>query len=159
MEENLKNEVADQIVNLNKQKQVFWWQKSEISLNCSSFLHYYITKMHCIYHTVVITAALLKNEIYIYIYVVSYLIYYWTISKRRRSSVRGKPLGLVCSLSEQLTGCDSPWFRWCLLPAAVWWCWWISSLVLMCRAEVLVVRLSAVQSRRWNRHRAAAKSC
>lgn len=67
MEENLKNEVADQIVNLNKQKQVFWWQKSEISLNCSSFLHYYITKMHYMYHTVVITAALLKNEIYIYI--------------------------------------------------------------------------------------------
>ncbi len=52
-----------------------------------------------------------------------------------------------------------PWFWWRLVPAPVWWCWWISALVLMCSAGMVVVvvalRLSAVLDRRQNRDRAA----
>lgn len=48
------------------------------------------------------------------------------------------------SLYEQCTGscCFCPWFWCCLVPGAVWWCWWIRALVLMCSA---VVNLRAVQ--------------
>lgn len=54
------------------------------------------------------------------------------------------------------SSCYCAWFWWSLLPEPVWWCWWISALVLMCSAAVMVLRLTAVWDRRQSRDR---KNC